>query len=61
MMLFTGFLSYPFFDWTLIEALRSFVILSVAKHTRLVLNWKRRFGLKVMFTFFLDLALTTPL
>ena len=43
------------------EADRSLVIFSVAMHTREVSNWKRRLGLNVMLTFFLDLALTIPL
>ena len=51
----------PWAVCNLIDALRSLVIFSVAMQTRLVSNSKRRLGLKVILTFFLDLALTIPL
>ena len=57
----TGFLVAPLPYWTLIEALRSLVIFSLATQTRFVAKSKRRLGLNVMLTFFLDLALTIPL
>ena len=45
----------------MIDVLKSLVILSLEKQTRVVSNSKRKVGLNVMLTFFLDLALTTPL